>query len=81
MGLPNEDNLNPKIGYKFEIDVSKRDQYFGRAIRMRNKYADLMSERNKKCEDLMPKFEKDHDRLDQMTRELTDAKRGAVWDE
>ena len=69
MGLPTEDTPNPKIGYKFETDVSKRDEYFGRAIRMRNKYADLMS-----------KFGKDHDRLDQMTRELTEAKRGASWE-
>lgn len=41
LGLPTVDDPTPSRGYKWECDPVKRDEYVGRAIRLRNAYAEI----------------------------------------
>lgn len=68
LGLECDENPAPKVGFRFEKNEEIRDRYFGLAIRMRNKYASLVT-----------RFKLGSELLAQMTKELSVAHKGACW--
>ena len=68
LGQPCDGNPIPTCGYKLEMDETNRNAYFGKAIRMRNKYAEMVTI-----------YVRGKDTLSKMTHDLTNAHIDASW--
>jgi hypothetical protein len=68
LGLDWAENPNPNNGYKFENNLTHRQQYLDEAIRLRDQYSDMVQQTGR-----------GRDILEKMKRNLENRDRGVVW--
>ena len=68
LGLDWAENPNPNSGYKYEHNLTHRQQYLDEAVRLRDQYADMVQQTGR-----------GRDILEKMNRNLENRDRGVVW--